>query len=310
MALTAKLETKVPVTHDGKRTGVILTREKFDEITAKWLDQTIMFTKSTIEEAKKRGFSHYDQILLVGGSTRMPQVMERLKAEFNLPMQIFDPDQAVAKGAATYASKLDLDQKIQYEIATMTGAAPEDVNIGDASPEVARKAKEKVARESGLRRDTVEKFSEMQITNVASHSFGIIALNRDASSGQDKQIIANLVLVNDPIPVTKQQTFFTYTANQSEVELQIMENLIQEQTVDDPSMGEEIGKAELPLPPKLSSGSPIEVTFELNRDGRLHVTGHEPSSKKTIEATILTSQGASEEELDEAKSRSVTLTIS
>lgn len=310
MALTAKLETKVPVAHDGKRTGAILSREKFDEITAKWLDQTIMFTKSTIEEAKKRGFSHYDQILLVGGSTRMPQVMERLKAEFNLPMQIFDPDQAVAKGAATYASKLAIDQKIQYEIATMTGAAPEDVNIGDASPEVARKAKEKVARESGLRRDTVEKFSGMQITNVASHSFGIIALTRDDSSGQDKQIIANLVLVNDPIPVTQQQTFFTYTANQSEVELQIMENLIQEQTVDDPSMGEEIGKAELPLPPRLPAGSPIEVTFELYRDGRLHVTGHEPSSKKTIEATILTSQGASEEELDEAKARSVTLTIS
>src|SRR5579872_4681540 len=72
--LSAKQETNVPVTHAGQRKGIVLTRDKFNELTNNLLERTIDFTKSTIEAAKERGYSHFDQILLVGGSTRMPQV--------------------------------------------------------------------------------------------------------------------------------------------------------------------------------------------------------------------------------------------
>src|SRR5437588_6510685 len=71
-ALTARQETKVVVTHAGQRAGVTLHRDKFNELTANLLERTIDFTRSTMEAAKARNYTHFDQILLVGGSTKMP----------------------------------------------------------------------------------------------------------------------------------------------------------------------------------------------------------------------------------------------
>jgi len=93
--------------------------------------------------APEKGHSTFDEILLVGGSTRMPQVKERLEAEFpGSPIKSFDPDLAVAKGAAIYAWKLSLDrmyaerfpdapadagvvQQRMTELAAETGVAPD-----------------------------------------------------------------------------------------------------------------------------------------------------------------------------------------
>lgn len=310
VTLTAKPETKVMVSHAGQRAGLSLTREKFNELTAGLLDRTIGYTKSTMEEAKKRGYGHYDQILLVGGSTRMPQVVEHLKAEFNIPLKVHDPDEAVAKGAAVYGQKLMLDEKIQIKIAEMTGTAVEKVDAATVSPTVVQRAQEQVARDSGLKLSAVKKSNAMTVTNVASHSFGIIALADDRATGRRKEIIANLVVVNDPLPVTQTETFYTEVANQTEVELKVMENSLSSRQVNDITVGEEIGNAMLELPGRLPANTPIEVTFELNNQGRLHVTGREPTSKRVIEVTIETSRGISEEELREAKARSSKVVIS
>ena len=55
-----------------------------------------------LEEAKKKGEGkdQIDEIILVGGSTRMPQIEARLTKEFNVQLTVFDPDESVAKGAA------------------------------------------------------------------------------------------------------------------------------------------------------------------------------------------------------------------
>ena len=114
--LSARQEATVSVSHEGQRIAVKLTRDKFDELTASYLERTIMFTKDTMDEARKRGYTHFDQILLVGGSSRMPQVRARLEQEFSLPIQLLDPDEAVVKGAAIYAQKLMIDEKIKYQL--------------------------------------------------------------------------------------------------------------------------------------------------------------------------------------------------
>jgi molecular chaperone DnaK len=300
-ALTAKQETKVVITHAGQRVGVTLAREKFNELTSGLLENTITYTRSTIEEAKERGFSHFDQILLVGGSTKMPQVSERLNAEFHIPLKVFEPDEAVAKGAAVYGYKLLIDQKIQYEIAEKTGKAPEEVDISKASPDVVRKAIASVAEDSGLKLGAVKKYVETKVTNVASHSFGIVVTTEDF--GRQKEVISNLVILNDPLPITQTKTYGTLEANQETVELRIMENSEKSHRVDDLTVAEEIGNAVLPLPPRLPVRSPIEVIISLNREGRLHITGREPTSSKTIEATIETNRGMSESEFQEAKAR-------
>lgn len=305
-ALSARQETSVPVMHAGERVGVKLTREKFDELTAGLLERTIEYTKSTIGEAAKRGFTRYDQILLVGGSTRMPQVIERLQKEFSdIPQRSFDPDESVAKGAAVYGQKLMLDEKIQIKIAEMTGQDVDDVDAAQVSQQVVERAQQEVARETGLRTNVVEKFNAISVTNVASHCFGVIALNRD-----EREIIANMIIVNDPLPFTKTDSFYTVQADQQQVDVQVIENSVAEYEVADTSAGEAIGNATLHLPPRLPLHAPIEVSFELNQEGRLHVTARELSSNRTVDVTIQIKLGIPEEELAAAKARATRLSVS
>ncbi len=305
--LSAKQEANIPVAHAGQRKGIPLSRDKFNELTDSLLERTIDFTKATIEAARSRGFTHFDQILMVGGSTRMPQVSERLKAEFfSIPLKVHDPDESVAKGAAIYAQKLMLDQKIQHKIAKLTGASAENVDPSQVSERVLEQAQQEVARDEGLKIGTVKKYSEMEVTNVASHSFGIIALD----SRLNTEVISNLVIVNEPLPVFRTQPFATLYAGQRSAELKVMENGYAIDTVNDPKAGEMIGDATLDLPPGLPNNTPIEVTFELNREGRLHVTGKEPGSGRIIEVTIQTKRGMSDDEVEQARKRSNRVAIS
>lgn len=108
--LTARDETRVAVVHDGKTQSVTLTRQQFDELTRGKLEQTIQFTRDTLDIARSKGVAGFDVLLLVGGSTRMPQVRERLEQEFpGIEIKSYDPDQAVAKGAALYGRNLRPD---------------------------------------------------------------------------------------------------------------------------------------------------------------------------------------------------------
>jgi molecular chaperone DnaK len=305
-SLSARQEAQVPVSHEGMRKSVLLPRDKFNELTASLLEQTISFTKSTMDEARKRGYSRFDKILLVGGSIKMPQVKERLEKEFKLPLQLLDPDEAVAKGAAIYGQKLVLDQKIQHKIAEFTGANPEQVDVERTPEHIKARAQQEVARDSGMQIGSVKKLSGLSVTNVASHSFGIVSTEKATY----KEKISNLVLVNDPLPANKTQTFRTLEDNQETVELRVMENSLTQLMIPDLSAGQEIGKASLPLSPGLPENAPIEVTFELYRDGRLHVIGREPTSNNIIEADIQTSSGLSEAEKQEAKIRSNKVTVS
>ena len=83
-----------------------ITREVFEAETADLLDHTIDVVNEVLEAAKEKGISKIDKWLLVGGSSRMPQVAARLKEEFNCNPALTDPDRCVAKGAAIYASTL------------------------------------------------------------------------------------------------------------------------------------------------------------------------------------------------------------
>lgn len=309
--LTARNETTVVISHAGQPVKVTLSRDKFNELTADLLERTIQFTKETMQAARERGYMHFDQLLLVGGSTKMPQVAERIEQEFSIKQRLFEPDEAVAKGAALYGRKLLLDEKIQIKISEMTETPIEEVDTINTAPTIIERAQADVARDLGLRIGAVKKLANTSITNVASHSFGIIVVV-DHGTAKRREAISNLVLSNDPLPASNTRTFGTLDANQDSVELQIMENTetttLVEQEKYTPEA--EIGKAVLPLPPGLSASTPIEVTFNLDQQGRLHVVGREPGSKAIIEATFETKGGISETELKDAKSRAVKLIIS
>ncbi|BCL77978.1 molecular chaperone DnaK [Ktedonobacteria bacterium brp13] len=305
-ALTARMETKVVIAHAGKRLGLTVTRDTFNELTEDLLDRTIEFTKMTLEQASLRGYEQCDQILLVGGSTRMPQVEARLKAEFAIPQRLFDPEQAVAKGAASYGYKLRLDEMMATTLSTLTGTPAEEVRIDDLDQTLIKQAVRQIADDEGLLIGSVQKAVEMTVTNVASHSFGIIAV--DSKSKQD--IISNIVQANDPIPVRKMKNYWTLEQGQINVNIQIVENNVAASRVEDVNQGQIIGDAVLHLPAGLPEHTILEVTFDLQRDGRLHVHGTEPGSRAAIEADIETSSGITDEEYQAAKLRSSRIAVS
>jgi molecular chaperone DnaK (HSP70) len=329
-ALSVRQKTYVAVSHNGKTIKAELTLEKFHEITESLLNRTIIFTKMTMSAAQKRGYTHFDQIVLVGGSTRMPQISARLKQEFQLPLRLLEPDEVVAKGAALYGQRLLLKQHMQTHITKMQemqkkissinrdtikkAQAPknktdtsEPVSVPTAMIEMARAA---TAQALNIEEGAIKRLTEPTITNVASHSFGVLAAI-DHGTPNARMVISNLVRVNDPLPTTKTKIYGTMEARQDVVTLEIMENTEETWIVEQPEHSNEmeIGTVTLTLPPGLPESAPIEVTFEMNTQGRLQVTGKEPQSHTTIQVDFETKGSMTNEEIEQAKARSQQIQI-
>ena len=102
---------KFRVHYDGKQTKDAVTREEFDAVTAPLLNATKSWTHLAIKDAAKQGITQFDEFLLVGGSTKMPQVKRMVDAEFAKYCKkiSFAPDEAVAKGAALAAIAKNID---------------------------------------------------------------------------------------------------------------------------------------------------------------------------------------------------------
>jgi molecular chaperone DnaK (HSP70) len=294
--ISSMAQTVVPVTHEAKKAPVTLTREKFDELTADLLDSTIAFTKQVIATAEEFGYSKIDKMLLVGGSTKMPQVVSRLTKEFGFEVKPFEPELAVAKGAAIYGQKLAIGERIRIEIGKRLDQAVDKVDVASAPAEVRAAAEQAVADDMRLRLGVVQQLNNMVVTNVLSHSFGIKALTRD-----DKQVIANMIQAQQRLPAEASRTFGTRSGSMPVVELEIFENTVRAEIVDDFETAEPIGKAMLELAENLPKDSPIEVTFRFNTEGRLEITGRDKSAGgKSVTATIETNRALSEEQMQQA----------
>lgn len=306
--LSSKPKAPISVNYQGEQARVILTREKFDEMTADLLQRTIDLTNDMFNEAEKKGYSRSDvsQILLVGGSSKMPQVMNRVKEEFGLDTSMFDPDEAVAKGAAIYANSVKnynivVDEVIE-KIAQKTGKDVDEVkkDIDSGKTDIDEEAKKynipSVAQTVAQTLGGISA-SAPKIINVSSRSFGIIALDE-----AHEEKLFNMIVKNADLPAEISKTFYTIEDNQSGVSLRVYECMKMEDIVE-VSDGKEVGIAELRLNPNTPKGTPIEITFRLNNEGLLGVVGREPKSGNHIEAEFETKDKMSDEELREAQKR-------
>lgn len=305
-ALTQRDKTDVSVSHGGQRARITLTRDTFDELTGALLSRTVELTKQALAEAERRGYTSFDELLLVGGSTRMPQVAARLEAEFGVTPKLFEPDEAVAKGAAIYGQKLMLDEEIKIRIAAATGAAPEEVEVAAAAAPVVEAAQQDIAREYGLQLGAVKKQAETTITNVTSRSFGVVAW----STQLQQEVVSNLIRRNDPLPATATQRFGTREMSQSTALIRIVDNLSSEGQYEPPPASRLIGEAELTLPYGLPAGSPVEITFTLDEQGRLHAEAVETTQGQNVEVEIETELGATEAEIAAAEARAQSIVVS
>ncbi len=302
--LSTREKSPIVVSYGGHRVKVILTRDEFEQITNDLLERTVTLTYDMLNEAKKKGYEKFDEFLLVGGSSRMPQVIKRISADFtNVEPKLFDPDEAVAKGAALFGWKLSIGEELVEKVAEQTGQKAEDIDVEQVDEAVIEEASQSLADTLGLTLGAVKKAS-VKIKNVTSKSFGIVAYKNDV------EVLYNIILKNDEVPKEIKQRFGTKEANQESVEVKIMENELTDQLVEDISLCAEIGVAELKLPANLPYDSPIEVSFSLNEEGRLTIEALEVTDNRKIVVTIETSSIMTEEQVVEAKEKSKGLVVS
>ncbi len=308
-SLTQREKAPVSVTHGGERVKVELKREKFEELTGDLVERTISFTRDMLDEAKKKGYDSFDEIILVGGSTRMPKIVSRLREEFSVEPRTFDPDEAVAKGAAIFAWKLGVNDDLVRRIAEKTGIKAEDfddvIELTDAvqvTNEQLKEAKQQVADEFGYTLGAVER-SAIKVKNVTSKSFGVVVQNNEG-----KELVFNLILRNSTVPVDAKKKFYTGVAGQETVLIRIMESETSEETVSfEAAM--EIGTAVLRLPAGLPSDSQVEISFQFNSEGRLTIIAVEQKELRKVDVIVDTSSVIRDEELEEAKKRCQALVV-
>ncbi len=305
-ALSTRESASRPVRFGGKRAKVELSRETFEQITGEYLRRTISLTEQEIEKAKGKGFAKIDKILLVGGSTYMPQVVKAVEEGFaGTEVLQFDPNQAVAKGAAVYGFKCFLESEIKLAVSAGTGQDVDQVDLAIGG-QVVKDAEKQVATKYGLPGATVEKLRKTQVTNVTAKSFGIVVI--DPASGQE--VVTNLIQVDTKVPVEVSQQFGTYEANQQSADVRCMENLSSNGRPVSVDECKELGAGELKFSEALPAGAPVEITFRLEADGLLNVHGKDLTSGGVFQASFKTDSIMQKEELEEAKSRNLSMLVS
>jgi molecular chaperone DnaK len=302
--LSSRQTVTEAVRFGGERVKVDLTRETFDQITAQYLERTLSLTQQELEKAREKGFTKVDKLLLVGGSTYMPQVIETVKARFPFEVRQFDPNQAVAKGAALFGYKCYLDEQIKIRVATQTGQKAEQVDLEKVSGTVMEQAQKTVAQEHGLALPGLKAIVNKKITNVTSKSFGIVVMN-----GQDREVVANLIEIDDQVPKAITKKFGTHSDAQIQVDLRCMENQQRGQREIELGQCTGVGEAVLEFARPLPKSSPIEITFNLGPDGLLSLKGRDLTTGREIDAQFKTESIMTREEVEAAMSRNLSLQV-
>ena len=307
-SLTSKENTKIRIAHDGDKATIELSRDKFNELTNDLIERTISLTDAVLAQVNSKGYSTIDKLLLVGGSTYMPQVRNSLEAKYSFDIEVHDPNLSVAKGAAIYGWKLELQEEIKFKIAEESGEDIEDIDLNDIQTETLEKAQKEVIQEKGLiGLAGAKKIIETTIKNVTAKSFGI-----EVVDSNENEKIVNLITVDDEIPSITTQIFPTAYAGQSGVNLVCYENTerVENNYLLDLETSNKIGSAILEFEYPLPIGSEIEITFSLSEDGLLKVYGRDLTTNRDIEAEFQTESILSKEALSQAKEQRKSITVS
>ena len=239
--LTKKDSTTLTVAFNGEKERVEITREKFDEVTAEKLQLTLSLIDSTLS-GKGMTMNEIDEILLVGSSTKMPQVEARLTAEYGKPVNKYEQDRAVSMGAAYIANGFVLGEGVGGDTPIGGGDTPVAPTVID-NPIV----------------------GTICIDQACTSSFGLLATRAG------EEIIANIIIKDTEKPASKTQRFVTSAPNQTNLNLRVFENderdpiapVIPEQELYETCVVE--------LEPGLPDRAPIDITFNLSVDGILEI---------------------------------------
>ena len=284
----------------GSREKVSITRDEFEEITSTLLNETLKKTKEVIDVAKRKGYEKIDEILLVGGSTRMPQIKRALTENFGgIEIKILEPDEAVAKGAAIHAVNVYVNN--QKSLAGQDFESDKEVTVmvnGDEKELRAKDYKEDLTfspEMMGIGGNTRE------IVIATTKSFAVKVENKDGVKS-----CFNMIVKNEPMPsgiLEVSGNFTTLNDNQETVDIEIYENDYMDKYFDvDEDL--KIGNAILELPENLPAGALVEITLKLNKEVILEIRGRDKAGNKEVNVKLETKSVISKEKLEKLTSKS------
>jgi molecular chaperone DnaK len=240
-----------------------ITRGMFEEAISPLMARTDILVEVALEEAGAKP-SDIDKVLLVGGSTRMPIVQQRLEKMFGFaPETAVNVDECVALGAALHAGL------------TMIREKPDVVPVGIAS---------------GLK--------DINLTDVCNHSYGTICAPVDKETG--KRVVQNRIILkkNTSLPCEVSQTFYTVSKGQTEVEVTITQG--EDSIVE---YVNKIATHKLELPPERPAECPIKVTYSYDVNQRMHCKFEDVESGKVLAVDLSMNKNGEMSEV-EAKNKS------
>ncbi len=290
--LTDAERTEVVVTHDGTRATVPLSRTELEEMTAPLLRRTLDLTRACLDEAARRGVAQVDRVLLVGGSSRMPAVAELLRRELELDPQLHDPELAVARGAAIYGEKTELERMVAADLRSR-GRLRDGAPLDDALPADLDAACRRVADAFGVALTQVRRAVEIRVDTVVSRGFGVLAVN--AQLGRLE--VSWLVHRNDRLPIRTSRSFGTVRADQPTIEVTVVEQQGQAESARAQDAKVLIAGEITGIPPGYGEGSEVRVTFEMGFDGVLHVTAFHVDAAIPLVLTATTGATLSQAEV-------------
>ncbi|MBR1730771.1 MAG: Hsp70 family protein [Selenomonadaceae bacterium] len=269
--LSQKEKTKVRVDVNGARTEIIITRNDFERMTADLVGKTMNFVESTLQKVNAVDI---DTVLLVGGSTYMPMIKNAVEEKFPGKVQQHDPDQAVAKGAAIYASMLGLS------IDNVEG----ENNIASVDGEGEDKHAELAAK--------------FTVEDQTPRSFGPGVV--DTKGSKPKYIIENFIKIGEKMPAVATKTYYPIEDNQERVRLRAFENRSMDdslipcvneegepQATDPAHMVKLLGELIVNLPPNTPKTTKIQVTFKVDASG-VHVEAINTATNDKFETFLRT----------------------
>ncbi|MDD2990214.1 MAG: molecular chaperone DnaK [Zoogloea sp.] len=219
-----------------KHLALKITRAKFESLVEDLVERTIEPCRVALKDAGVK-VSDIDDVILVGGQTRMPKVIDKVKEFFGKdPRRDVNPDEAVAVGASIQGGVLQGEVK--------------DVLLLDVSP---------------------------------------LSLGIETLGG----VMTKLIQKNTTIPTKASQVFSTADDNQNAVTIHVLQGE-REMAAGNKSLGQ-FNLSDIPPAPR---GMPqIEVTFDIDANGILHVSAKDKATGKENKITIKANSGLSDDEI-------------
>lgn len=292
-ALSNKTSVKKLLDYNGQRAKIEVTRDEFDDVTSELLERTKDLTQKAIDEAKAQGVD-VDEILLVGGSTMMPQVQTMVGNTFGVPFKIFEPHEAVAKGAAIYA----IIQATKQSEVKSNEVREQDAEGNDVARDTTTGETRVLPTIGGGSTLPTNLDADTKVISASTKSFGIKA--NDSQTGEPR--IFNIVRKDDELPTNASQRFATVDANQEQVLIELFES--PEKADDLPvDASTKIGDCTMKLPAGLPEHTPLEITLVVQEDGTIALHGQTLDNGTNIDTVFKTKNVSTQKQIEEAKQR-------